>query len=273
VVTLCAGAGLFAGYLDPVFAGEVFTSPKVCLAGSGQVGGTAVPEHEGFRISGTWPHASGGAHATHLTANCRIEGSGAVRSFLFLREEVSLFSNWETIGLKATGSHGYSVNGLWVPAHRCFEIEAKAARWKEPVYHFPFLPFAEATLAVNLSGMSLHFLEEAEALIHAKQPYDEHSTGAQAAALALLSDLREEVQALRHHFYRALDGAWQAHVVGLPSRDLEALSKWSRALAQGARSAVDTLYPFCGLEAARPDTTINRIWRDLHTASQHALLR
>ncbi|MFA9217817.1 MAG: hypothetical protein ACEQSK_12030, partial [Sphingomonadaceae bacterium] len=38
------------------------------------------------------------------------------------------------------------------------------------------------------------------------------------------------------------------------------------------RAAVDELYPYCGLHAAREDSAFNRVWRDFHTASQHALL-
>jgi hypothetical protein len=50
---------------------------------------------------------------------------------------------------------------------------------------------------------------------------------------------------------------------------MEALSmEWVAA----SRRAVDALYPYCGLYAAREDSPINRVWRDFHTASQHALL-
>jgi hypothetical protein len=49
-----------------------------------------------------------------------------------------------------------------------------------------------------------------------------------------------------------------------------------QALAQewvaASRHAVDALYPYCGLVAASADSAINRVWRDFHTASQHALL-
>ncbi len=44
-VTLCSGAGWFAGFLDPELAAAVFADPKVCFAGSGAVSGTAV-KHE-----------------------------------------------------------------------------------------------------------------------------------------------------------------------------------------------------------------------------------
>ena len=53
---------------------------------------------------------------------------------------------------------------------------------------------------------------------------------------------------------------------------MQAVQAASLALVATARSAVDGLYPYCGLYAAREDSIINRVWRDFHTASQHALL-
>jgi hypothetical protein len=46
----------------------------------------------------------------------------------------------------------------------------------------------------------------------------------------------------------------------------------SRRLARTSLAAVDRLYPFAGLRAANPETELNRVWRNLHTASQHFLL-
>ena len=35
---------------------------------------------------------------------------------------------------------------------------------------------------------------------------------------------------------------------------------------------MDGVYPLCGLSVADPRTDINRALRDLHTATQHAML-
>jgi hypothetical protein len=43
------------------------------------------------------------------------------------------------------------------------------------------------------------------------------------------------------------------------------------ALVLAARRAVGDIYPYCGLRAAQVDSDINRVWRDFHTAGQHAL--
>ena len=49
VVTLCAGAGWFAGFLPPALARELLATPRVCLAGSGAPGGQAERDGDGWR--------------------------------------------------------------------------------------------------------------------------------------------------------------------------------------------------------------------------------
>ncbi|MCR9083423.1 MAG: acyl-CoA dehydrogenase, partial [Cyclobacteriaceae bacterium] len=63
-VTLCAGAGWFVGFWEEGLRKEVFKDPKVCLAGSGFVGGKAESSPNGYEITGEWTYASGATHAT-----------------------------------------------------------------------------------------------------------------------------------------------------------------------------------------------------------------
>jgi hypothetical protein len=39
------------------------------------------------------------------------------------------------------------------------------------------------------------------------------------------------------------------------------------------REVVAAIYPLCGLRAVDLGSEINRVWRNIHTAGQHALLR
>ena len=74
--------------------------------------------------------------------------------------------------------------------------------------------------------------------------------------------------------YRLLDDMW-ASICGNAEPDAgqaQALNAASLALVSAGRNAVDTLYPYCGLHAADARSAINRVWRDLHTATQHAML-
>lgn len=283
-VTLCSGANWFVGFLEPSAAQEVYTHDKVCLAGSGRASGIAKVTNDGYEVTGQWNYATGALHATAFTANCIVEKNGVplqdtagnplVRSFWFYPHEVTIHYNWKSIGMIATASHGFAVNKVRVPANRSFVLEPGQAVLADPVYHFPFLPFAEATLAVNYCGMAVRFLDLCRALFEEKISRPHKSRSPLPPLLFLLQQAEEELQHARTLFYEAIDASWQAMLSqhSVSSILLDEISHTSRRLATIARQQVDVLYPFCGITAADPSTEINRVWRDLHTASQHSLL-
>ncbi|MGJ7032772.1 acyl-CoA dehydrogenase [Niabella hirudinis] len=279
-ITLCSGATQFTGYLPPALTGEIFKNDRVCFGGSGALSGIARETKDGYIVSGAWKYATGAPYCTHFTANCNIEKDGQLvtgaqgipvyRSFLFTREEVLVHNDWDTMGLRATASESFSVSGIEVPAERSFMIHPAAATLPGAIYRYPFLQFAETTLAVNTLGMALHFLEELEQLVQQK-------SGKTAALLLMLQKTQQasqHLQKLRSRFYTAVDDSWNCILKhGAVSESLlQRVSGQSRLLAQFSRKLVADLYPGCGVAATQNGTVLNRIFRDIFTASQHALL-
>lgn len=273
-VTLCAGAGWFVGFLATELSTSIFANNHVCLAGSGKSNAVAKKVDGGYIVSGTWDYATGSNHATAFTANALIEqkdellkdknGESIVRSFLFLKKEVQVQANWKPMGMTATGSNSFSIKDLFVPEHRSFIINAQYAVLSESIYQYPFLQFAETTLAVNSSGMAMRFIELCKSLLGSKN---------NSAAMRELAIAEAALGAERDQFYTAVDASWEA----LSNNDivdddlLHSLSSKSKHLAKTARQAVDELFPYCGMQAADPDTELNRVWRNIHTASLHAI--
>ncbi|SEL07323.1 Acyl-CoA dehydrogenase [Parapedobacter koreensis] len=271
-VTLCAGANLFVGYIEQSVAATLFTEPMVCLGGSGHASGKAVVENGGFRVSGTWRYATGAPHLTHFTANCILErhgetwvdeeGNPIIKSFFFAKEDVRVVEDWNTLGLKATASHSFEVDNVWVANTHAFIIAPEQATLAHPIYHYPFLQFAEATLAANTLGMARHFVA---------------CTAAQgkAALYDLAETAQQQIMQVKESFYRAVDASWDEllSIGSISPETLLAVSNQSRVLAHVCREQVMALYPHAGLAAADTATEINRVWRDIFTASQHSLLR
>ena len=221
---------------------------------------------DNYEVTGSWKYATGAPHATAFTANCRIEkdgvllenedGSPVVRAFLFLREEVMVREDWDVMGMIATASHSFEVRELRVEEDRCFAIDGRAAFLPQPIYQYPFQAFAEATLAVNHSGMATRFFEL-------------------CGEMEGVREAGERLKMARESFYMIVQASWEGCVRGrevLPELST-VVGAASQRLADESRRLVDGFYPFCGLRAARPGAEINRVWRDLHTASQHPLLR
>ncbi len=283
VVTLCAGAGWFAGFLPLELAREIVTTRRLCVAGSGAPAGVAERDGAGWRLSGHWDFASGAPMATHFTMNALLHedgqplrdaaGAPRVRAFIVPADQVTVVPSWRSIGLRATGTHGFRLDAAWVPARQGFDIRPEAAVASGPLYRFPFLPLAWVTLAANLAGMAQHFIALAGAHVAQRWPLD-GPVPARAGPHRLLRQARQDLSAAREVFYARLDPAWAGVCAGLPlpAADAEALLAAAQALVQAARRGVDELYPCCGLQAAHEASALNRVWRDLHTATQHALL-
>lgn len=280
VVTLCSGAGWFVGFLNPDLAKQVFQDDKVCLAGSGAPTGTAEIVSDGFIINGEWKYASGSLHATMFTANCRMmkegvalrddQGEHQIKSFLFFKNEVSLQRNWSSMGMVATASHSFVIKDLAVPANRLFVIDKKHVVLTDSVYRYPFLQLAEATLAVNLSGMAQRFLDLAEVIFNERIGKDQLTSKNIAK---LLEQSQSALQSCRREFYDVVEGSWSVCESDseIPAHVLERVSDTSYQLYLASLSEVDKLYRYTGLRAADLREEINRVWRNLHTASQHSL--
>ncbi|MGI4749079.1 MAG: acyl-CoA dehydrogenase [Janthinobacterium lividum] len=284
VVTLCSGAGWFGGFIPIKEASVIFADPKVCLAGSGASNGTATISGNGFVLNGSWKYASGAQHATHFTANCVVkeaqeiilgdDGQPLVLSFVIDKKNVKLITAWKYTGMMGTGSDAFEINNLKVTADRSFKINPDFALVEQPLYRYPFRQLAEATLAANLSGMAIHFMDLAEVIFQEKIGLNKLSINQKTVLRNTFRNLETEFNWLRQEFYFALNKSWFLldDEKSMLKEALQQVSKTSRLLAKKSRETVDELYPYCGLQAANPDAEINRVWRDLHTASQHSLL-
>ncbi|MET4080706.1 alkylation response protein AidB-like acyl-CoA dehydrogenase [Pedobacter sp. UYP30] len=284
IVTLCAGAAWFAGFLDPALATTVFADEKVCFAGSGAVGGTAIKTDDGYIINGHWKYASGALHATIFTANCKVvDGNGAnnaqsdgnaeVLSFILKKEEVKVLEGWAYFGLVATGSHAFEVKNLLVPFNRSFKIN-EDIKIANDGFDYPFLQLAETTLAVNSLGMCNHFLALVKDVFLSRSGLNRFSKAELQLFEELLTSSLQEIEQVRTAFYNALDESWSQLIANkaIEEGKLFEVSDTSRKLVHACWRNVQKLYPYCGLEAANKHSEINRVFRDVHTASQHALL-
>jgi alkylation response protein AidB-like acyl-CoA dehydrogenase len=164
-----------------------------------------------------------------------------------------------------------------VHADHGFEIDPARAHAQGPLYRFPFLAFAFVTLAANVAGMAHHFVELAEECIARRR----HRFGGNGEPLievpsvrVLLDSTRSSLDEVRGRFYKLLDATWAQAAAGAALGDEQAAQMQALAMewVNVSRRAVDALFPYCGLFAMREDAPINRVWRDFHTASQHALL-
>jgi hypothetical protein len=283
-VTLCAGAGWFVGFMEEKLREEIFADPNACLAGSGFVGGKADLIDGKYVVTGSWTYASGALHASHLTANCEIlengqplldkKGKPVVKAFVLKKDEVEILDGWNYMGMIATGSHAFRAENLLIPSNRIFEILPDKTTLADPVYRYPFLQFAEATLAVNILGITLHLTELIEDSFWRRHTHRNYDKRHLSFFEKLLKKKKENLEKLKCEFYDAVnESCKQLGSYGEVDKPLlHRISRLSRKLTQACRESNGALYPFAGLEAAKTHTELNRVWRDFNTVSQHSLL-
>jgi len=283
-VTLCAGAGWFVGFLDPKLSSEIFSDPKVCLAGSGFVGGKADLQGDSYTVSGSWTYASGALHATHFTANCELlenglpvldkKGKPVIKAFILKKDEVEILDGWSYMGMIATGSHAFKTEYLRLSINRGFEILPDKAILNDPIFRYPFLQFAEVTLTANILGITIHLVELIERTFWKRNDYRNYEKKHLNYFKELSEKQNKKLKSLKKEFYQVVEESWkELQKEGRISKhSLRKVSRISRKLTQRCREISGKLYPFAGLEAAKTHTELNRVWRDFNTVSQHALL-
>lgn len=135
----------------------------------------------------------------------------------------------------------------------------------DAIYQYSFLPFAEVTLGVNYLGMATHFLEVAAEIFERKN---------YRKLVNKKNELWKEFKKQREMFYAVIFDSWKETVQegAMSQTSQQQVGKESRSLAKKSLSACFSLYPYCGMEGANTKSELNRVWRDLLTASQHELL-
>jgi alkylation response protein AidB-like acyl-CoA dehydrogenase len=189
--------------------------------------------------------------------------------------QVQIVPSWRSIGMRASASHSYRIDNQWVDQRHGFTISPAAATADGPLYRYPFYSLAFVTLAANVAGMAGHFLRLAPPCMGRRRHAVKNLPLLDVPEVAaLLRDKEAALATARAHFYAELDRSWTLVASGtrLAPDDALSVQTASLALVAASRAAVDELYPYCGLYAAHEDSTINRVWRDFHTASQHTLL-
>lgn len=279
-VTLCAGANMFAGYIDPVVASLIFADEKVCWGGSGKPSGRAERVGDGFVLSGTWKYATGAPHLTHFTLNAWLyeegmpvvdtDGEPVYRSFFVGRDQVLIHYDWDTFGLECTASHSFSLSDIYVPENHAFDLQPDNRTHDDLLYRYPFMTFAECTLAVNYIGMFRRFLDLFERLLFLKSADPIWAKERGKELFRLVDAKRTTFEQQHRRLYSLMEKTWGS---AAPEEALlTEVAMLTRTLVRAIKMDTVELFPFAGIAGAQRDNELNIVFRHIFTASQHALL-
>ena len=247
--------------------------------------GTAVPVAGGFELSGQFPFASACHHADWFFALARVmdgdvprsmNGQPETRLMSLPMSDAQIVDNWDTLGMRGTGSHDDKAEGVFVPEHRAPTfgptVHAKNNAWPAPISNLTIWP-GIASVGVVALGIADAALEEFIALTRAKTPaYQSEALNTQSLAHYRLGEARAVLAAARAHVYETLDRAWSSARAGDSiSTELKCeLQLAGTYAARASRDAIELVAASAGTSSVRESSPLTRQLRDLNTITRHA---
>jgi 3-hydroxy-9,10-secoandrosta-1,3,5(10)-triene-9,17-dione monooxygenase len=200
------------------------------------------------------------------------------------RSQVTILNDWDTIGLRGSGSNTVTARNVFVPNERIAllsrmlrEDYASSHLRNEPLYRMPLLPVLSTNLVFPILGM-------------AKAAFELFVEGAPYRGISYTQYDRQDDAPVTH--LQVGDAATKIDaaeaILKCSVREVEAVATRGAPMAQEQRAriwrdagaanqllweAVDLLARMSGSSFARVGNPMNRLWHDVRVAGLHGGLR
>ena len=281
---IASSVSLLSAWLHTDIARALFGQPPdVRVAGSLRPEGQAYPVDGGYRIRGRWDFASGIQHANWLLCSCTIMDGDAprqstagvpeTRSMLIPADKATIVDTWSVVGMCGTGSHDFIVDDVFVPAaHSLSLLEPPQA--PGPLYHprLLFVVLWTGTVA-NALGMARGAMDAfIELATQARSTSSPTLLRDRALVQTQVAEAEAILSAARAYVVKSVENAWEAVCAGVPDPSHE-IAQARLAITHGMHEAVrvvDRLFHAAGTNGIYRKYGLERYFRDVHTAVQHA---
>lgn len=284
-VAVCATAGMLAAYLPGEAAREVYGADGSVAGGVFAPMGRAVAGEAGLTVSGRWRFASNIANCDWLMGGCIVfdgeaprttpGGGPDIRLVLMEKSDVEVHDTWSVSGLRGTGSHDFSVDGLVVAAERSASLITDSPVATGALYAFPPFGLLAASIAGVALGIARGAIDDLVELAGGKTPaMSTRKLANRAGTQAGVARAEARLRAARAHLHGAIDRAWDVarEGRGVPLEMRVGLRLAATAGVEAAAACVDDAYGLAGGSAIYETSPLQRRFRDVHAATQHMLV-
>ena len=286
VTTFCMEHNWLLALYDQAAQDDIFGSqPYIIAPGTLSPGGQAKPVEGGYRISGRWQWGTGVMHAdwVMVAALTPVRGQDGPGLYMYVlpRDEAEVIDTWQVEGMVGTGSNDVAVDDVFVPAHRAVDLAAVrdgsspgATLHDSPLYRMPMLPVLGLTATAPLVGAARRAVALFEERMGGRMVYGTRNKQSERAlAQSRLAHAKVEMDSIVNqlrHVAREVE-AWGES--GEPCPDLERarLRVDIGHIVRRSRNVVRDVVEACGASAHFLDNPLQRILRDLNTASCHTV--
>ncbi|OUS92842.1 acyl-CoA dehydrogenase family protein [Rhodococcus sp. NCIMB 12038] len=288
-VTSLSSASVWAVAHFPATAvEEVFgANPDAQFCGSITLGGEATPVDGGYIVNGSWGFQSGSYYAdwAMLGTPIKDEHDEIVDQVFVLvpREELGWKDTWHVAGMRGTGSNTLIAEEVFVPENRIMSLPGTLTHTfpqdlsDNPHYNMPMIPLFNLALVAPQIGMARGALDSVlDSLAqHRGIAFSYYKVAAQASItqtqVAEAASLIDTAEALLLKSAEEID-LFGASAQFMPATDRIRVKMAINRAMECARDAVDRLLNVGGASSFANFNRLQMYWRDIETASRHALL-
>ncbi|MEU1280300.1 acyl-CoA dehydrogenase family protein [Streptomyces sp. NPDC005805] len=270
--SLAAYSGRIASHLPQEGRKALWADgPDTVIATALMPAGRAVRADGGWRLSGRWGYVSGIDFADWALV-CAVvpaaggEGPPAMRFFALPWGTWTVDNTWDSVGMRATGSHTVNVQDILVADHLSFDrqelLTGRNSSSDRPVHNVPLQAVAGLPFVAPVVGSALGALDAAAATVTGRRrtPANEVKLVRAAGLIAAARLLVEENAATAdtHKLDRGL---------------LARAERNATTAAEILRDAAGLLVALAGTGGLGEAHELQRHWRDITSATSHVALQ
>ena len=261
------------------------SNPEMLIAsGIAFLQGSARRVDGGIELSGKWGFSSGVDHSGWEQLACIVkDDSGKAIDWCMCqvpRPQFEVIDDWQTLGMRGSGSRTVSCKDVFVPDHRVISMHVA-----NPAHEFPGLKIhANTMFRVPTASLGGHCIAGAmtgnaqAALDIATDMVRQRSTNYTGAKMRDFQTVQlrigmagAKIDAVRTWLRNDCIDAHNVYRAG-GKLNIETKLRYKRNCAMGMRlltDAVDALYEMCGAAGIYDSSAMQRIYRDQHAAAGH----
>jgi alkylation response protein AidB-like acyl-CoA dehydrogenase len=284
-VMIGSTTGLVSGYLPEDVARSIFPSDTPAIhAGVFAPMGKAIPEADGYRITGQWQWGSGSPNADYIWGGSAIFDDGKPRllptgipqsrMMMFEKKDVELLGTWDVSGLCGTGSTDFAVRDVFTPHTHSVDLVADIPI-DRPLYKFPVFGMLATGVCCVCLGIARASIDELISFASAKTPQGTRKPLANRQDTQMtISKAENELRSAQAWLGEAIGAAWNEAQSGNPisverRRDIRLAAVNA---AQSSASVVTMMYELGGGTSVYKRSPLQRHFRDVHVATRHMMV-
>lgn len=270
------GCAMTAAFVAPKVAQTIWGDDPHAIMAWGPGKAEFTEKTGGYILSGRWQFASGSRHANWLGGRTPMtlpDGKTVFRVMLFPASEVEMIEIWDVLGLRGTGSDGYSVKDLFVSKEYTTTpgLDVEERVYDAPLYWMP----SDVHQSIGFTGVAIGIargmLNQFKEIATEKKPYRMANRLCDNALIQSdVATSEARLRAARAYMLTEVTECWSDVLDKgeLTEESYMRLRLASTHCIHEAKSVADIVYDAAGATAIFKGHLLERHFRDIHTLTQ-----